>query len=156
VPAGAESVSPGSRIQASRERKTETRVTTATIDINSLATGQHLTDMVIAIVAIVIIFGTPVFIVLSILIYKARQTRRLHETVLRLVEKGLPVPTELMLPPPRERSDLRRGVLLIALGLGLGAFFLAMDNSAWSVGAIPLFIGLGYLLSWKLEQRGEK
>jgi hypothetical protein len=102
------------------------------------------------------IFGTPILIVAVILYFSFSKTRALHRTVRLMVEKGQPVPEALLNPPPaqRQRSDMRRGVVLVMVGLGLMLFFAAVNDwegGAWSIGLIPFLIGAGYLLVWKLE-----
>jgi hypothetical protein len=102
------------------------------------------------------IFGTPILIVAVILYFSFSKTRALHRTVRLMVEKGQPVPEALLNPPPaqRQRSDIRRGVVLVMVGLGLMLFFAAVNDwegGAWSIGLIPFLIGAGYLLVWKLE-----
>jgi hypothetical protein len=102
------------------------------------------------------IFGTPILIVAVILYFSFSKTRALHRTVRLMVEKGQPVPEALLNPPPaqRQRSDMRRGVVLAMVGLGLMLFFAAVNDwegGAWSIGLIPFLIGAGYLLVWKLE-----
>jgi hypothetical protein len=114
---------------------------------------------VIPIVAITMmtVFGAPVLIVGVIMLINYFKARSLHRTVQTMVEKGQPVPTALLAPPivPRPRSDLRRGILLVMVGLGIAVFFLATDwgDSSWSLGAIPFLIGVGYLIVWKLEAK---
>ncbi len=108
--------------------------------------------MVIAIITIIFIFGTPVIIVLSILFYKLRKARRLQDTVIKLAEKGVPIPPELFASPLGPNADLRRGVLLIAVGVGL-ALFLWSVRGPWGLGAIPLLLGAAYLLVWHLDQK---
>ena len=107
----------------------------------------------IAGLAIVLGLGAPIVLIGLILWYKSRKTRLIHETALRLAEKGQAVPPELFMGAEVPFSDLRRGVVLVALGLGLGLFMFQMDKP-WSVGLIPLFMGLGYLVVWKLEDKG--
>lgn len=110
----------------------------------------------IAIVSVILAFATPVIIVIAILVHKARRTQRIHQTVVALAEKGLPVPPDLFVdrPPPDQTSTLHKGVILIAVGLGLIFFFLTMPNHRpWGVGMIPLLIGVGYLMVWWLEGR---
>ena len=102
------------------------------------------------------IFGTPILIVAVILYFSFSKTRALHRTVRMMVEKGQPVLEALLNPPPaqRQRSDMRRGVVLAMVGLGLMLFFAAVNDwegGAWSIGLIPFLIGAGYLLVWKLE-----
>ncbi len=114
--------------------------------------------MAIPIVTIVFltIFGTTILIVAVILYFSFSKTRAVHRTVRLMVEKGQPVPEALLNPPPaqRQRSDMRRGVVLAMVGLGLMLFFAAVNDwegGAWSIGLIPFLIGAGYLLVWKLE-----
>jgi hypothetical protein len=102
------------------------------------------------------IFGAPIFIVLVIMFFTYLKQRSLHRTVRMMVEKGQPVPPALFAPPPvvKARSDMRRGVILIMIGVGLMFFFAAMNDwegGAWTLGLIPFLIGAGYLTVWKLE-----
>lgn len=119
--------------------------------------------MAIPIVGIVFstLFGGPVLIVAAIMFFSYLKSRSLHRTVREMVEKGQEVPAALFAPPPavRTRSDLRRGVVLMMVGIGLMGFFGAVndwDGGAWSLGLIPFLIGAGYLLVWKLEARRDK
>lgn len=119
--------------------------------------------MAIPIVGIVFstLFGGPVLIVAAIMFFSYLKSRSLHRTVREMVEKGQEVPAALFAPPPavRTRSDLRRGVVLMMVGIGLMGFFGAVNDwegGAWSLGLIPFLIGAGYLLVWKLEARRDK
>lgn len=116
--------------------------------------------MAIPIVGIIFttLFGAPVMIVAAIMFFSFLKSRSLHRTVREMVAKGQAVPPELFAAPGtpiKARSDLRRGVILTSVGAGL-IFFLAGVNRGfaggeWAVGVIPLMIGAGYLLVWKLE-----
>ena len=85
------------------------------------------------------------------------RNRMMHKTIRMMVEKGQPVPAALLAPPPpaqRQRSDMRRGVVLVMVGVGMMLFFAAVnewEGGAWAIGIIPFLIGVGYLLVWKLE-----
>src|SRR4030095_12388903 len=117
----------------------------------------------IPIVAIVFlsIFGAPVAIVVMIGIFSIIATRMRQRTIRMMVEKGQPVPAELLAPEVRHvrrRSDVRRGVVWTMVGLGMMIFFGAVNDwegGIWSLGLIPFLIGLGYLLVWKLEGKKE-
>ncbi len=50
-------------------------------------------------------------------------------------------------------SDLRKGVILTAVGLGLSAFSMFDDGTPNSVGLVLLFLGLGYCVLWFFEDR---
>jgi hypothetical protein len=115
---------------------------------------------VIPIVAITMltVFGAPVLIVGLILYFSFSRQRALHRTVRMMVEKGQPVPEALLNPPPaqRQRSDLRRGVVLTMIGIGVTVFLGAAsewEGGGWTLGLIPLLIGAGYLLVWKLDPK---
>jgi len=123
--------------------------------------GDVSERLAVPIVAIVFLtlFGAPVLIVAVIMYFGFSKNRMMHRTIRMMVEKGQPVPPALLAPPPpalRQRSDMRRGVVLVMVGLGLMLFLGAVNDwegGAWAVGIIPFLIGVGYLLVWKLEGR---
>jgi Domain of unknown function (DUF6249) len=101
----------------------------------------------------------PVVIVGIVFYWRSVNTRQRHDTIARLIEKGLPVPPELLTPQNDlvagrggPRSPLRSAFTLLGLGIGLIIFFLAKGGDNWGIGAIPLAIGLAQLLAWKLER----
>ena len=119
-----------------------------------------LPEFVIPIVAITMltVFGAPVLIVGLIMYFSFSRSRALQKTVRMMVEKGQPVPESLLNPPPaqRQRSDLRRGIVLAMIGIGLMVFFGAVNDwegGSWTLGLIPFLIGAGYLLVWKLDTK---
>jgi uncharacterized protein DUF6249 len=123
--------------------------------------GSHedIPEIAIPIVAIIFmtVFGAPVLIVGVLMYFGFSRNRMMHKTIRMMVEKGQPVPAALLAPPPptvRQRSDMRRGVVLAMVGIGLMVFFGAVNDwegGAWALGIIPFLIGAGYLLVWKLE-----
>jgi len=138
-------------------------------DFDTEAKGSDSHDdipaLVVPIVAVVFlsIFGAPVLIVAVIMYFGFSKNRMMHKTVRMMVEKGQEVPAALLAPPPpaqRQRSDMRRGVVLVMVGFGLMLFLGAVNDwegGAWALGIIPFLIGAGYLLVWKLEggQKGK-
>jgi Domain of unknown function (DUF6249) len=120
--------------------------------------GEDGALMAIPIIAIIfsMVFGAPVLIVAAIMFFSYLRSRSLHRTVREMVEKGQPVPATLFAPPAavKARSDMRRGVVLIMVGIGIMIFFGAVndwDGGAWALGIIPFLIGVGHLIVWKLE-----
>ncbi len=115
--------------------------------------------MAIPIVGIIFttLFGAPVLIVGVIMFFSFWKARSLHKTVRMMVEKGQPVPEALFATPQtprRQKSDLRRGIILVMVGIGVMILFGAMDDwdgGAWAIGIIPFLIGATYLLFWRLE-----
>jgi len=121
--------------------------------------SEDLPEFVIPIVAITMltIFGAPVLIVALIMYFGFSKNRAMHRTIRIMAEKGQPIPAALLAPPTpavRQRSDMRRGVVLVMVGVGLMICFGAWNDwegGSWAIGVIPFVIGLGYLLVWKLE-----
>jgi len=116
--------------------------------------------MAIPIIGIIFttLFGAPVLVVAAIMFFSYLKSRSLHRTVREMVAKGQEVPAALFAPPPvvKARSDLRRGIVLVMVGIGVMVCFGAWsewEGGAWAMGVIPFVIGLGYLLVWKLEGR---
>jgi len=121
--------------------------------------SEDIPEFVVPIVAITMltIFGAPVLIVAFIMYFGFSKSRMQHRTVRMLAEKGQPIPPELLAPPTpavKQRSDMRRGIVLVMVGAGMMLTFGAWsgwEGGAWALGVIPFVIGLGYLLVWKLE-----
>src|SRR6266568_821674 len=125
-------------------------------DIKGMEMGERLAVPIVAIVFMTI-FGAPVLIVAVILYFGFSRSRMQHRTVRMLAEKGQPIPAALLAPPTpaiRQRSDMRRGVVLAMVGIGVMVWLGAVNDwegGAWSLGLIPFLIGAGYLIVWKLE-----
>jgi hypothetical protein len=165
TPTTTASVSPSDladRIHQKLEKKLRGHhgITIDTGDKDEDADLRKMRDFVaIPIVAIVFlsIFGAPVLIVIMIGMFTLLVSRMRQRTIRMMVEKGQPIPAELLAPAARSvrrRSDVRRGVIWAMVGLGVMVFFGAVNDwegGAWSLGLIPFLIGLGYLLVWKLE-----
>jgi hypothetical protein len=126
-----------------------------------------ITVLPIAIIAILAVFGFPVAIVAVIMFSNWARNRSLHKTVRMMVEKGQPIPPALFATPAavsaatglRPWYDLRRGIVLMAVGVGIVMFFgisAGWDEGVWALGLIPGLIGAGYILAWRLAYREEK
>jgi len=130
-------------------------------DGDHVVAGDGMPAEVIPLVGIVFlsIFGAPVLIVVMIGVFALLVSRSRQRTIRMMVEKGQPVPAELLAPEVRRvrrRSDVRRGVIWAMVGLGLMVWLAAVNDwegGAWSLGLIPFLIGLGYLIIWKLENK---
>jgi len=154
------------RIHRKLEKKLHGKhgITIDTGDKDEDADLEKMRDFIaIPIVAIVFlsIFGAPVLIVATIGIFALIGNRMRQRTIRMMVEKGQPVPAELLAPEVRRvrrRSDVRRGVIWTMVGLGLMVWLGAVNDwegGVWSFGLIPFLIGLGYLIVWKLEGKNE-
>lgn len=144
-------------------------------------TQPGLAFAVVAVVALV--FLAPVLAIALIVGYRIKKARMLNETMLKLAEKGIVPPADALqavaagsaagaasvadLSPSaaplheqakalRKRaawSDLRKGVVMTAIGLGLVIHASIEEREASGVGLVLLFVGIGYLVLWWFEQR---
>jgi uncharacterized protein len=92
-----------------------------------------------------------VAIVLIVSRHRRAQAALQHRTALELAQRGLPLPQGLLADTGISRmySDLRTGLVLMAIGAGAIAFaFTLPRHPAWGLGLIPLFAGLGYLITY--------
>ncbi len=147
------------------------------------------------------LFLTPIILLVGIVWYKLRKTRMQNDALLKLAERGVIPPAQVIeavstgvmpsapsgeaaafagAPGPavadtagaagmtsvaaayeqarqtRRRaawSDLRKGVLLAAIGLSIVVYSEAASGSANWLGLALLFVGLGYIALWWLEGR---
>jgi hypothetical protein len=127
-----------------------------------------------------LVFLVPLLIIVLLIWYKVRKNRMLNETMIKLAEKGVVAPAQAMealnasrvepavtagptTAPMYEQakmirhraawSDLRKGVLMIAVGFGLTAYSMFDDGSPNALGLILLFVGIGFCVLWFFEER---
>jgi hypothetical protein len=135
-------------ILAARE---ETKVVEAVFE------GSSPTDLV----AILVPLGFFLAILLGLtaaLVFRYRKHGQLQETLQLMIDKGAEIPPELIAPPLPPFRDLRRGVILLGVGLAVAIFIGLVKGFAggeWALGLIPGFIGAGYLLIWRISRRAE-
>jgi Domain of unknown function (DUF6249) len=125
-------------------------------------TFQSLGPLVIPILALLI----PIVAIVSHYISKTSIERERHETLRELARAGQPIPPELLDVQDsdwhrarREQSSPNRilipAVINVAVGLGLMGMFAAMSPGSWlwSIGLLPLFLGLGLAVYWAVERK---
>jgi uncharacterized membrane protein HdeD (DUF308 family) len=120
-----------------------------------LARAGDLTETVVPIAVVGTIFGFSALMV-GIVSYSRHRNQRLrHETIRVALEKGQPLPPGLLdAGAAREPAfrDLRRGLVMLAVGLGAGLFLFfsripGTPERAWAVGFVPALMGIAYLIS---------
>jgi hypothetical protein len=122
----------------------------------------------IPVVAICAFFGTIVAIFFGPSYLKSRERRETQETVRRAIDKGQDLPAEVLdaltrdvtKNLPSRTRDIRRGIIWLAVGVGIAAFGLINDMS-WNgdndwgghvgdgmlgIAAIPVTIGLAFII----------
>ncbi|MDY6924331.1 MAG: DUF6249 domain-containing protein [Pseudomonadota bacterium] len=118
------------------------------------------------ILIMMIIFGSITAIVFGPSYLKSREKREMQTTIRHAIDKGQALPPELIdamtrdvaSKLPSRTRDLRRGVIWLAVGIGIAAFSF-LSNLGWSdqdieqalgamvgVAAIPATIGLAFIV----------
>ena len=100
--------------------------------------------------------------------YRERQK---HKTIALMIEKGLPIPEDLLRTKtglermlsagksPQNTPDnslLLKGLVLSMLGIGLIIYLAVLKDANWAGGFIPLGIGLAFLLYWKTQKTDDR
>jgi hypothetical protein len=121
----------------------------------------------IPVFAIFAVFGTITAIVVGPTYLKSRERQAMQQTLRHAIDKGQDLPPEVIDAMTRDVSknlpsrtrDIRRGIIWLAIGIGIAAFGLINDLS-WSdgdwgghvgdgllgVAAIPVTIGLAFIV----------
>ena len=123
---------------------------------------QDVSPLMIPILSLLI----PVVAIVAHYMGKAHTERQRHETIRELARAGQPIPPELL--NDVQDSDWHRAkpahgspnrilvpaVINVAVGLGLMGMFAAMSPGSWlwSIGLLPLFLGLGLAVYWSVER----
>lgn len=129
---------------------------------------------------VLIVFLTPIIIIILVVWYKMRKNRLFSETMVKLAEKGVmpsadalqalstgrratsldAVSSSLPLADQAHAlrksvawSDLRRGVFLAMAGLAFCLYSLTRSASANWLGLVLLFVGIGYIVLWYFENQ---
>jgi hypothetical protein len=119
--------------------------------------------------AIFAVFGTITAIVVGPTYLKSKERREMQATVRAAIDKGQPLPpeviealsTEASKNVPSRSRDIRRGIIWMAVGIGIAAFSLINEarwtDAGWDNGvqvgggllgiaAIPITIGLAFIV----------
>ncbi len=119
--------------------------------------------------AIFAVFGTITAIVVGPTYLKSKERREMQATVRAAIDKGQPLPPEVIEALGKEATrnvpsrtrDIRRGIIWLAVGIGMAAFALINEtrwnDAGWEGGvqvgggllgiaAIPATIGLAFIV----------
>ena len=127
-----------------------------------------------------LVFLMPLLIIVLVIWYKVRSNRMRNETMLKLAERGVVPPGEALaametaastttfasmpstaplyeqVKQVRKRaawSDLRKGVIMLGIGVGLTLWSMIEEGSANGFALVLLFVGIGFVVLWYFEDR---
>lgn len=119
---------------------------------NIFSDSAVVPGMVIAIIAIVIIFLlAPLLIIIAIFYFVNKNRKEKMKLAQMAMEKGQPIPDELLNNVPDEVSDeYQKGMHQCFVGVGLMIFlYFAAGTIGFGIGALVFCIGLGKVLAAK-------
>ena len=120
--------------------------------------GFSLPSVIGPMIGLVAVIGVIVMVVL--LVWFRERSKRLrdkmiHEERLAAIEKGVPVPA-LPVEPLQPQNYIMRGMVWMAIGLGLMAITWSDADFPIGIGLIFLFIGLAILIAHLLTTHRRK
>jgi hypothetical protein len=115
-------------------------------------------------VGVSFLFLVVAITVVIYLYFRYRTRVAAQETIRIAVERSQQLQPELLdrliqshVPARSRAADLRRGIIAIALGVGIAMIGVILGGhrmqAALSIGALPLFIGIAYLVLWRFMPR---
>lgn len=119
-----------------------------------------------------IVFASIVAVIVGPGYLKSRERREMQETIRRAIDKGQPLPPEVIDAMskdvtknlPSRNKDIRRGIIWVAIGVGIAAFGLingalfdrgggwdheegiVFSGGPMAIAAIPITVGLAFLV----------
>lgn len=125
------------------------------------AAANGIPDNILTIILAGMVLGLcGMGIAFTAIITDARLKRSRHETIRAALEKGMPVPPELLETPGesnRPREDRRAAIILLALSPGLFLFLWMLGLGAVAyVSVITACIGVALLLNSILDRKQEQ
>lgn len=121
-------------------------------DIEGIPAGA----VFIALPAVILIFGMPLFLLLALLGAGNRKRKQKMELVNLYIKSERDIPEHVItaLDSGGSASSLKSGLTLTAVGLGIvGAFNIIGAEEAGAFGLIPMFLGIARLIFWFLVER---
>ena len=108
-------------------------------------------------------FFAIVLVVWIVVAFRFKTQQNIQATYRAAIERGQELTPELLdrLGESRPKNrDLRRGIVLVGLGLGLAVFGLALGEEdavrpLIAIGALPLLVGVAYLGLWKFTAKDQ-
>ena len=112
-----------------------------------------------AVIVPVTVFTSIVLFTLIIFSFQHKIKKSRNELIIKYAELGKELPKELLMGTSRKISNINRGIILISLGASLMIalrLIIPGEHPIWSLGIIPFFIGIGYLIVYFVEKKSKQ
>ena len=113
----------------------------------------------IALPAIILTLGMPIFIVLLVLWFGHKKRKQKLEIINTYLQANQEVPNQVLNAFDSEigSNSLRKGILLTGVGLGIFlGFSVGEEMTIAGIGLIPFFMGVARLFYWYIEERKQE
>jgi Domain of unknown function (DUF6249) len=126
---------------------------------------MQINEMLVAVGVPVGTMAMAAVIIAVVGYFKNQERKQRHETIRLALEKGQPLPAELLdselsvlsrsFGAAARQGDLARGIQWIFAGAGLSLFLWIFkpERPLWAVGLVVLFVGVGKLVSHAVTSR---
>jgi hypothetical protein len=116
---------------------------------------QHLSnrDFVKGLIISIFIF---ILLIISLPFYfNLRKTKSFHRLISTFIEKDKEIPENIAMSTFQSKTDLNKSIILVSTGISISLVILILDigDRIWSIGLIPIIIGIGYYLASRLENK---
>lgn len=115
-------------------------------------------EVIVPIIAIVAVFGFPIFILLIIFAYRNKERKARYALIEKALETGHDLPEGLFKNEKQENNLLAKGIMHISIGIGLGIllWFLTEEIALMGIGPLISIIGIGEIIIYLIQQHSEK
>lgn len=116
--------------------------------LEGLSQIKQMGGVIVPVVAIIGVFGMPVFIILITMFFQNKSKQARYRLAEKALENGKDIPEGLFEKKEENLSTQAKGIKNIFLGLGLGIFLWALTSEfgLGCVGFMVMFTGIGQVI----------
>lgn len=121
--------------------------------------GGDAPQVIVALAAIIFIFGMPIFIIFIIFYFRYKNRKAKYRLAEQALASGQPLPADFFRNVNLDRDDLRvRGIKNTCLGLGLFLFLWTLTDllGIGLIGMIIMLNGIGQLLIYYTQPKSSR
>lgn len=110
----------------------------------------------------IVLFMCVTVIIVAVQILNSKHKEKVQDTLQKSIDSGQALSPDVinaMLVKNRPFEDMKKGIILIFIGLAIVTFSLLSGHwnaaKVMAVGAIPIIVGIGYVVIWKMRTKFE-